>query len=193
MVVSIWVYVKIVRVMVSVAPQSKIHWSDFLKLVSFSLFPPPWVLRWWQSCDFLVWNLPTIRDNPRFWSKSPWCVSSFRNEYSGGGFCLPYVVVIGVVQQRLHPCPLSRLTCVCWIPRPLRSIFTICKICSSIMVEELFWFLFMLLPISSFENDIFGFFFSAVRDNGTMMLVYEFPGSNTALIPSCDGIEGMKG
>ena len=50
----------------------------------------------------------------------------------------------------------------------------------------------MLLSISSFENDIFGFFFPAVRDNGTMMLVSEFLGSNTALISSCDDIEGSE-
>jgi len=29
-----------------------------------------------------------------------------------------------------------------------------------------------------------------MRGNETMMLVFEFPGSNTALIPSYDGIEG---
>jgi len=44
------------------------------------------------------------------------------------------------------------------------------------------------LPISSFENYIFGFL--DVRSNGTIMLVFKFPGSNTALIPSYDGIEG---
>jgi len=31
-----------------------------------------------------------------------------------------------------------------------------------------------------------------VRDNGIMMLVYEFPRSNTALIPSCDDIEDYE-
>jgi len=52
----------------------------------------------------------------------------------------------------------------------------------------------MLLPISSFENDIFDFFFcfSAVRGNRTMMLVFEFSGSNTALIPSVSRLGNVK-
>jgi len=33
-------------------------------------------------------------------------------------------------------------------------------------------------------------YFSTVRGNETMMLVSEFPGSNTALIPSYDGMKG---
>jgi len=37
---------------------------------------------------------------------------------------------------------------------------------------------------------IFFIFFPTVRDNGTKMLVSEFPEFNTALIPFCDGIKG---
>ena len=64
---------------------------------------------------FLVWNLPTIRDNPQFWSKSPWCVSLFRNEYSGGGFCLPCLVVMVVVRWFLSNSIPVLVSVVCFL------------------------------------------------------------------------------